>query len=103
MLKIYEELIKINSLSMYREDKLKISEISVIHLALEYYVDLNVAYWWSVIIIAWRSVCLREKSWQAIELQCFTFKTLSFYSSQKLALDLDWFGHFNTYKYKCCI
>lgn len=41
MLKIYEELIKINSLSMYREDKFKISEISVIHLALEYYVDLN--------------------------------------------------------------
>lgn len=37
----YEELIKINSLSTYREDKLKISEISVIHLALEYYVDLN--------------------------------------------------------------
>lgn len=41
MLKIYEELIKINSLSMYREDKLKISEISVRHLAPEYYVDLN--------------------------------------------------------------
>lgn len=41
MLKIYEELIKINSLSTYREDKLKISEISVRHLALEYYVDLN--------------------------------------------------------------
>lgn len=41
MLKIYEKLIKINSLSTYREDKLKISEISVIHLALEYYVDLN--------------------------------------------------------------
>lgn len=37
----YEELIKINSLSTYREDKLKISEISIIHLALEYYVDLN--------------------------------------------------------------
>lgn len=41
MLTNYEELIKINSLSTYREDKLKISEISVIHLALEYYVDLN--------------------------------------------------------------
>lgn len=43
MLKIYEELIKMNSLSMYREDKLKISEISVRHLAPEYmyYVDLN--------------------------------------------------------------
>lgn len=41
MLKIYEELIKINSLLMYREDKLKILEIFVRYLAFEYYVDLN--------------------------------------------------------------
>lgn len=41
MLTNYEELIKINSLSTYREDKLKISEISVRHLVPGYYVDLN--------------------------------------------------------------
>lgn len=36
MLKIYEELIKINSLLMYREDKLKILEIFVRYLVFEY-------------------------------------------------------------------
>lgn len=41
MLINYEELIKINSLLMYREDKLKILEIFVRYLAFEYYVDLN--------------------------------------------------------------
>lgn len=69
MLKIYEELIKINSLLMYREDKLKILEIFVRYLVFEYYVDLND--YCGILVIS---------NYNSLEICMFTRKELKSYS-----------------------